>query len=146
MGKAITAMAPAASKLYTDDVSLLMVLLDTNPVFWATSETSSLGFSDFLSHFLAFLNSVLQLNQLNQVVVIATGHNSCGYIYDSSSYQNQSAGDGKAPAFCSELLTNLEEFMEKDEGLNSEDTVDDVGSSLLSGPLHPQPRIPTILR
>ncbi|KAG8660457.1 hypothetical protein MANES_02G162200v8 [Manihot esculenta] len=57
-------MASVPSKLYSDDVSLVMVLLDTNPFFWTTS---SLPFSQFLAQVLAFLNSMLLLNQLNQV-------------------------------------------------------------------------------
>ncbi|GAB4844897.1 RNA polymerase II transcription factor B subunit 4 [Ancistrocladus abbreviatus] len=164
-------MAPAPSKLYSDDVSLLVILLDTSPYFWMSSDSnpSSLSFSNFLSHVLSFLNSILLLNQLNQVVVIATGYNSCSYIYDSSlsssSSITQSTENGKMPAFCSELLENLEKFLENDEKLSSEQSVDGIGSSLLSGslsmalccilccqsyiysvffgqgPLHPQPRI-----
>ncbi|GAB2271469.1 RNA polymerase II transcription factor B subunit 4 [Dionaea muscipula] len=154
-------MAPAPSKLYTDDVSLLVLLLDANPYFWGSANSSSLSFPIFLSHVLSFLNSILLLNQLNQLVVIATGYNSCGYVYDSSlsslSSMTQSSRNERMPAFCSELLQNLEGFLEKDEKLSSEDSVDDVGSSLLSGslsmalcyiqrvfrsgPLHPQPRI-----
>ncbi|GMH17405.1 hypothetical protein Nepgr_019246 [Nepenthes gracilis] len=154
-------MASAPSKLCTDDVSLLVVLLDTNPYFWSTSNDSSVSLSNFLSHVLSFLNSILFLNQLNQVVVIATGYNSCGYIYDSSlsssSSITKSSGNGRVPAFCSELLENLEEFLTKDEKMSIEESIDGIGSSLLSGslsmalcyiqrifrsgPLHPQPRI-----
>ncbi|KAJ0954090.1 putative TFIIH subunit Tfb4/GTF2H3, von Willebrand factor A-like domain superfamily [Helianthus annuus] len=61
-----------------------MVLIDTNPLFWS-STAAPLSFSKFLSQVLSFVNSVLLLNQLNQVMVIATGLNSCDYIYDSSS-------------------------------------------------------------
>ncbi|XP_019154406.1 PREDICTED: RNA polymerase II transcription factor B subunit 4 [Ipomoea nil] len=142
-------MAPASSKLYTDDVSLLMVLIDTNPFFWSSMKNNdSFTFSKFLSHVISFLNSILLLSQLNQVVVIATGHNSCDYIFDSSDSSNQRAE-------C--MLEKLEEFVDKDESLSQEDSVDGVGSSLLSGslsmalcyiqrvfrsgPLHPQPRI-----
>lgn len=155
-------MAPAPSKLHADDVSLLMVLLDTNPYFWSSSNltTTTLSFTDFLSHALSFLNSILLLSQLNQVVVIASGYNSCGYVYDSSSSLIQSlkpSGDGGIPVFYSELLGNLEEFISKDEKLCKEESIDAVGASLLSGslslalcyiqrvfrsgPLHPQPRI-----
>lgn len=144
-------------KIYSDDVSLLVVLLDTNPYFW---NTSSLPFTNFLSHFLSFLNSVLLINQLNQIVVIATGYNSCGYIYDSSSASviaTQSTEGGKMPALCHNLLEKLEMFIIKDEQLSKDASVSGVGSSLLSGslsmalcyiqrifrsgPLHPQPRI-----
>ncbi|CAI9767337.1 unnamed protein product [Fraxinus pennsylvanica] len=142
-------MTPAASKLYTDDVSLLMVLIETNPFFW-NSINSTLSFSKFISNVLAFLNSILLLNRLNQVVVIATGYNSCDYIFDSSALHNHNQ---KAES----LLQKLEEFVDKDESLCRDDSVDGPGFSLLSGslsmalcyiqkvfrsgPLHPRPRI-----
>ncbi|XP_034676695.1 general transcription and DNA repair factor IIH subunit TFB4 isoform X2 [Vitis riparia] len=148
-------MAPVPSKLYSDDVSLLVVLLDTNPFFWSTA---SLPFSKFLSHVLAFLNSILLINQLNQVVVIATGCNSCNFIFDSSSVPaNPNLENGRMPALCSNLLQKLEEFVTGDEKLSKEVLAAGIGSSLLSGslsmalcyiqrvfrtgPLHPQPRI-----
>lgn len=142
-------MTPVSSKLLTDDVSLLMVLIDANPFFWS-SVKSSLPFSKFISHVLAFLNSILLLNQLNQVVVIATGYNSCGYIFDSSTSQGEEQR-------AEHLLQKLEEFVEKDKSVCQEDSVACPGFSLLagslsmalcyiqkvfrSGPLHPQPRI-----
>ncbi|RAL42480.1 hypothetical protein DM860_016767 [Cuscuta australis] len=142
-------MASAPSKLYTDDVSLLMVTIDTNPFFWSSMKNSdSFNFSIFLSHVISFLNSILLLNQLNQVVVIATGYNSCEYVFDSSEPSNQRA---------ERMLETLQEFLDKDESLSQEYSVDGVGSSLLSGslsmalcyiqrvfrsgPLHPHPRI-----
>lgn len=75
---------------------------------------------------LAFLNSILLLNQMNQVVVIATGYNSCDYVFDSSTSSMQRAE-------C--LLEKLEDFVDKDESLSQEDSVDGVGFSLLSGAL-----------
>ncbi|XP_061973219.1 general transcription and DNA repair factor IIH subunit TFB4 isoform X1 [Populus nigra] len=148
-------MTSVPSKLYSDDVSLVVVLLDTNPFFWTTS--SSLSFSQFLSHVLAFVNSILLLNQLNQVVVIASGYNACDYIYDSSSDASQlGSEDGRMPSLYSNLLQKLEEFMIKDEKLGKEQSQRAIKSSLLSGslsmalcyiqrvfrsgPLHPQPR------
>ncbi|CAA2999901.1 RNA polymerase II transcription factor B subunit 4 [Olea europaea subsp. europaea] len=135
--------------IFPDDVSLLMVLIDTNPFFWNSINTS-LSFSKFISNVLAFLNSILLLNQLNQVVVIATGYNSCDYIFDSSALQNHNQ-KGES------LLQKLEEFVDKDESLCRDDSVDGPGFSLLSGslsmalcyiqkvfrsgPLHPRPRI-----
>ncbi|KAK3023471.1 hypothetical protein RJ639_044851 [Escallonia herrerae] len=119
-------MSPVSSKLYADDVSLLMVLLDTNPFFWSTMNTS-LSFSKFLSHVLSFLNSILLLNQLNQVAVIATGFNSCNYIYDSSYGSSNQRPES--------LLQRLEEFVVKDEELSTEDPVDRIRPSLLSGSL-----------
>ncbi|KAJ0616533.1 putative TFIIH subunit Tfb4/GTF2H3, von Willebrand factor A-like domain superfamily [Helianthus annuus] len=141
-------MTPVSSKQYADDVSLLMVLIDTNPLFWS-STAAPLSFSKFLSQVLSFVNSVLLLNQLNQVMVIATGLNSCDYIYDSSS--------GPTTPMFETLLQKLEDFVAKDEELNKDDSVDGIGSSLLSGSLsmalcyiqrvfrsgslHPHPRI-----
>ncbi|XP_071708038.1 general transcription and DNA repair factor IIH subunit TFB4-like [Rutidosis leptorrhynchoides] len=136
-------MTPVSAKQYADDVSLLMVLIDTNPLVWSSTAT-------YLSQFISFLNSILLLNQLNQVVVIATGLNSCDYIYDSSSLSQTNKRTET-------LLQKLEEFVCKDEKLNKNDSVDGIGSSLLSGSLsmalcyiqrvfrsgslHPQPRI-----
>ncbi|KAL3730139.1 hypothetical protein ACJRO7_027183 [Eucalyptus globulus] len=147
-------MASAPSKLYTDDVSLLVVLLDANPFFWSAS---SLPFSKFISHVISFLNSVLLLNQLNQIVVIATGHNCCDYVYDSSSPASRSVGTGKLSALSVDLLEKLEEFVGRDEKLLKKEPEGSIASSLLSGslsmalcyiqrvfrsgPRHPHPRI-----
>ncbi|XP_015867094.3 general transcription and DNA repair factor IIH subunit TFB4 [Ziziphus jujuba] len=147
-------MNSVAPKLYADDVSLVMVVLDTNPFFWTTS---SLPFSKFLSHVLSFLNSIMLLNQFNQVVVIATGYNSCDYIYDSSLATDHGSENGKMPALCSNLLQKLEEFVIRDQQLRKDGSGEGLPSSLVSGslsmalcyiqkvfrsgPLHPQPRI-----
>ncbi|GLU01042.1 hypothetical protein SLE2022_183680 [Rubroshorea leprosula] len=147
-------MASVPSKLYADDVSLVMVLLDTNPFFWSSS---TLSFSQFLSHVLAFVNGLLTLNQLNQVVVIATGYNSCDYLFDSSSDTNRNFENGGMPAIYSSLLQRLDEFLTRDEQLGKEEAEGRIRSSLLSGSLsmalcyiqrvfrsgslHPQPRI-----
>lgn len=147
-------MASAPSKHYTDDISLLVVTLDTNPFFWSTFP---FHFSEFLSQVLAFLNSILLLGQLNQVVVIATGCNSCSYVYDSSSDRNHASTNGTMPALYSNLLHNLDEFVTKDQQLTTTHNPGTVPSSLLSGalsmalcyiqrafragPMHPQPRI-----
>lgn len=84
---------------------------------------------------LTFLNAILTLNQLNQVVVIATGYNSCDYIYDSSSATNQSFASGRMPALCADFLKKLEEFMIKDEQLGQEEQEGRIACSLLSGSL-----------
>lgn len=83
---------------------------------------------DFSLQVLAFLNSILLLNQMNQVVVIAAGYNSCSYIFDSSDpqSQNQRAED---------LLHKLEDFVDNDQELCREESVDGPGFSLLSGSL-----------
>ncbi|PIA65596.1 hypothetical protein AQUCO_00100827v1 [Aquilegia coerulea] len=154
-------MASVPSKLYSDDVSLLVVLIDTNPFFWGgvntTNASSSLSFSTFIAHVLSFINSILLLNQLNQVVVIATGVNSCNYIYDSSSQTvTENSENGIIPARSSQILRKLEEFVSADEQL-SKDLSQARVFSLLSGSLslalcyiqrvfrtgslHPQPRV-----
>ncbi|XVE95466.1 hypothetical protein REPUB_Repub02eG0100000 [Reevesia pubescens] len=115
-------MASAPAKLYADDVSLVVVLLDTNPFFWASSS-------------LYFSHAILTLNQLNQVLVIAAGYNSCDYIFDSSSDMNRSFENGRMPVICSSLLQNLEEFLTKDEQLSKEEPEGRIKSSLLSGSL-----------
>ena len=85
---------------------------------------------------LAFLNSILLINQLNQVVVIATGCNSCNFIFDSSSVPaNPNLENGRMPALCSNLLQKLEEFVTGDEKLSKEVLAAGIGSSLLSGSL-----------
>lgn len=60
--------------------------------------------------------------------MIATGHNSCDYIFDSSDSQSQNQ---RAEI----LLQKLEEFVDKDESLCREDSVDGPSFSLLSGSL-----------
>ncbi|XP_072982270.1 general transcription and DNA repair factor IIH subunit TFB4 [Typha latifolia] len=145
------------SKLYSDDVSLVVLLVDINPFFWASSNGgTTLPFSTFLNQVIPFMNSLLLLNQLNHVVLIATGVYSCSYIYDSE----EGGGGGHVPAVCSEILGKLEEFVAKDGRLGKgSDRVSPGGgvASLLSGSLslalcyiqrvfrsgarHPQPRI-----
>ncbi|XP_027368084.1 general transcription and DNA repair factor IIH subunit TFB4 isoform X1 [Abrus precatorius] len=147
-------MPSAPTKLYADDVSLLVVTLDTNPFFWSTFP---FPFSEFLSQVLAFLNSILLLGQLNQLIVIATGCNSCSYVYDSTSTNNHASATATMPALYSNLLHNLEDFLAKDQKLAAPHSPGTVPSSLLSGslsmalcyiqrafrsgPMHPQPRI-----
>ncbi|KAK9096030.1 hypothetical protein Sjap_021527 [Stephania japonica] len=146
-------MASVPSKLYTDDVSLVVVLLDTNPFFWGAT---TFPFSEFLRHVLAFLNSILLLNQLNQVVVIATGLSSCDYVFDSSAPSKvEGLESGRMPVLYSRVLQRLEEFVGSDErsvrsngGRRRGGTLAVVGVVGLldiqrvfrSGALHPQPR------
>ncbi|KAJ6809562.1 putative general transcription factor IIH subunit 3 [Iris pallida] len=142
--------AAAPSKLYSDDVSLAVVLLDTNPFFWASAAaSSSLPFSKFLNHVIPFLNSLLLLNQFNQVVLIATGAASCGYIYDSSA-----SPSSDVPAVRAHILRKMEEFLDRDrKNAGADVTVSSLLSGSLSlalcyiqrvfrsGAIHPQPRI-----
>lgn len=128
-----TMTTSAPSKNYADDVSLLVVTLDTNPFFWSSFP---FHFSEFLSQVLAFLNSILLLGQLNQVVVIATGCNSCSYVYDSASDKNHASTNGTMPAIYSNLLHNLDEFVAKDQQLTTpHHKPGTIPSSLLSGAL-----------
>lgn len=158
-------MTSAPSKIYSDDVSLVVVLVDVNPLFWAAGAGASGGnhpattlpFAKLVNHVILFLNSLLLLNQLNQVVLIATGINSCGYIYDSEI--SRSKGGDKVSMVQSEIIHRLEEFVDRDRKLQkgSQRVVGSSVSSLLSGSLslalcyiqkvfrsgtiHPQPRI-----
>ena len=92
-------------------------------------------FGNCFPQVLAFLNSILLLSQLNQIVVIATGCNSCSYIYNSSSDSNHSSEALGMPALYSNLLQKLEEFVAKDEQLGKAQTPGAIASSLLSGSL-----------
>ena len=92
----------------------------------------------FLLQLLSFLNSILLLNQINQIIVIATGCNSCDYIYDYYLSANPGIENRKLPALCSELLKKLEDFVTRDEQLNkqqSQSLPPTTTSSLLSGSL-----------
>ncbi|KAF7083081.1 hypothetical protein CFC21_091471 [Triticum aestivum] len=147
-------MTSAHSKLYSDDVSLVVVVVDTNPFFWAGA---ALPFADFLSHLIHFVNSLLLLSNLNHVVIIAAGVSSCAYVFDSGNAGASGAADvaetlGKASR-------KMEEFIKQDaRETASNGTVADGGAaSLFSGALslalcyiqrifrsgtrHPQPRI-----
>ncbi|KAL5059153.1 hypothetical protein RYX36_030757, partial [Vicia faba] len=79
---------------------------------------------------LAFLNSITQ-----PIVVIATGYNSCSYIYDSSSSKNHASTKGTTSALYSNLLHSLDEFIAKDKQLTMAHKLGIVPSSLLSGSL-----------
>lgn len=160
-------MASAGSNPPQDDVSLVVVLLDTNPFFWASAassgQPSSLTFPQFLEHVLAFFNSILLLHQMNQLVVIGTGTNSCEFIYDSST-MNSEYKKSKDIKGAEEFLTpstiivqQLEDFIKRDQALNTNNNTAKNIHSLLSGslsmalcyiqkiirggPSHPQPRI-----
>ncbi|XP_057797361.1 general transcription and DNA repair factor IIH subunit TFB4-like isoform X6 [Salvia miltiorrhiza] len=135
-------MTPVSSKLYADDVSLLMVLIDTNPFFWNSAQ-STLPFSKFLTHFLHFYEKIKA-----QCLFAICKAGNVGFFFTDPQSQNQRAED---------LLDKLEEFVDNDQELCREQSVDGPGFSLLSGslsmalcyiqrvfrtvPLHPQPRI-----
>ncbi|KAK3155906.1 hypothetical protein QOZ80_2AG0100270 [Eleusine coracana subsp. coracana] len=147
-------MTSSLSKLYSDDVSLVVVVVDTNPFFWAAS---ALPFADFFSHLVHFVNSILLLNHLNRVVVIAAGVSSCAYVFDSSD-ASAPGGAGVAATF-DKTSCKMKEFIEQDARATKGNSSVDSGNaaSLLSGALslalcyiqrifrsgtrHPQPRI-----
>lgn len=84
---------------------------------------------------LPFLNSILLLNQLNHVVVIATGINSCAYVYDSSMAPRSGYSNGNMPAVFSETLAKLAEFVAREKEMVGDDEAVGKASSLLSGSL-----------
>ncbi|TVU33556.1 hypothetical protein EJB05_25381 [Eragrostis curvula] len=147
-------MTSSHSKLYSDDVSLVVVVVDTNPFFWAEA---ALPFANFFEHLVHFVNSILLLNHLNRVVVIAAGVSSCAYIFDSSD-ATAPGGAGVAATF-DKTKHKVKEFIDQDalatKGNSSVDSNN--AASLLSGALslalcyiqrifrsgtrHPQPRI-----
>lgn len=160
-------MASAGSNPPKDDVSLVVALLDTNPFFWASAassgQASSLTFPQFLEHVLAFFNSILLLHQMNQLVVIGTGTNSCEFIYDSST-MNSEYKKSKDRNDSQEFLTpsttivqQLEDFIRRDQSASTNNNAAKNIHSLLSGslsmalcyiqrilrggPSHPKPRI-----
>uniref|UniRef100_M8C5L7 General transcription and DNA repair factor IIH subunit TFB4 n=1 Tax=Aegilops tauschii TaxID=37682 RepID=M8C5L7_AEGTA len=131
-------MTSAHSKLYSDDVSLVVVVVDTNPFFWAGA---ALPFADFLSHLIHFVNSLLLLSNLNHVVIIAAGVSSCAYVFDSGNAGASGAADvaetlGKASR-------KMEEFIKQDarETASNGTVADgDIQRIFRSGTRHPQPR------
>ncbi|XP_066321115.1 LOW QUALITY PROTEIN: general transcription and DNA repair factor IIH subunit TFB4-like [Miscanthus floridulus] len=147
-------MTSAHSKLYSDDVSLVVVVVDTNPFFWAAA---ALPFADFFAHLIHFVNSILLLNHLNRVVVIAAGVSSCAYILDSSD-ASPSGGVGVSDTF-DRASRKAEEFIAQDARATAGNgsVASANAASLLSGALslalcyiqrifrsgtrHPQPRI-----
>ena len=73
----------------TDDRSLLIVLVETNPRTWETSEgkgegtPASRGLSSVLGATITFLNAFFALNQQNRAVVVAVHGDGCHYLYTS---------------------------------------------------------------
>uniref|UniRef100_A0A0D9YLM2 General transcription and DNA repair factor IIH subunit TFB4 n=2 Tax=Oryza glumipatula TaxID=40148 RepID=A0A0D9YLM2_9ORYZ len=122
----------ASSKLYSDDVSLAVVVVDTNPLFWATA---ALPFADFFAHLIHYVNSLLLLNHLNHVVVIAVGLSSCTYIFDSSDASASGAAD--VAATFAKASRKMDEFIAEDARATSSNgsVADGNAASLLSGAL-----------
>ncbi|KAE8766962.1 general transcription factor IIH subunit 3 [Hordeum vulgare] len=147
-------MTSAHSKLYSDDVSLVVVVVDTNPFFWAGA---ALPFADFLSHLIHFVNSLLLLSNLNHVVIIAAGVSSCAYVFDSGNAG--ASGTADVAETLGKASRKLEELIKQDarETVGNGTVADGGAASLFSGALslalcyiqrifrsgsrHPQPRI-----
>ncbi|KAI9146336.1 TFIIH subunit Tfb4/p34 [Paraphysoderma sedebokerense] len=75
--------------LSEDDISLLVVIVDTNPFSWInlsksndSSEAIQL-FSQVLEHLIIFINSYLALNHDNQLAVLASHIKKSHYLYPS---------------------------------------------------------------
>uniref|UniRef100_A0A0D9VBM7 General transcription and DNA repair factor IIH subunit TFB4 n=1 Tax=Leersia perrieri TaxID=77586 RepID=A0A0D9VBM7_9ORYZ len=121
-----------ASKLYSDDVSLAVVVVDTNPFFWAGA---ALPFSEFFAHLIHYVNSILLLNHLNHVVVIAAGLSSCTYIFDSSDAGASGAAD--VAATFGKASRRMDEFIEQDARATTSNgsVADGNAASLLSAQL-----------
>lgn len=72
-----------------DDKSLLIVLLETNPRVWESSEgkgegtAAALGLTHVLGATVTFLNAFFALNQQNRAAVIAVHDETCHYLYTS---------------------------------------------------------------
>ncbi|KAL6888577.1 hypothetical protein ACP4OV_009603 [Aristida adscensionis] len=115
-----------------DDVSLVVVVVDTNPFFWAAA---ALPFAEFFAHLVHFVNSLLLLNHLNRVVVIAAGVSSCAYIFDSND-GSVPGGEGVAATF-DKASRKVEEFIAQDARTTSGNSSVTSGNaaSLLSGAL-----------
>ena len=82
-----------------------------------------------------FVNSILLLNHLNLVVVIAAGVSSCAYIFDSSD-TSAPGGAGVAATF-DKTSQKMEEFIAQDAHATTSNSSVDSGNaaSLLSGAL-----------
>lgn len=70
-----------------DDASLLIVVVETNPMYWASQKGKSSGtaaaqgLKRTIEQLLVFLNSFMVLNQQNRCAVIAVHADSCHYLY-----------------------------------------------------------------
>ncbi|CAI5510315.1 unnamed protein product [Closterium sp. Naga37s-1] len=68
---------PVPACTESQDLSLLVLVVDVNPFFWALRPPSLPTFHDFLSQLRVFLNAYLLLHSANRAAVIATGHSCC---------------------------------------------------------------------
>lgn len=146
-----------------DDVSQVVMLLDVNPYFWGRRSieitgfgSTGLTFNQFMQNVVLFINSILLLNNLNEVVVIAYGARSCGFVFSSNSEKIKNDKQQVSPS--TRILKQMEELLSKEVVLpNAAERDSNNDYSLLSGalsmslcyiqktlkagPSHPQPRI-----
>ena len=83
-----------------------------------------------------FMNSILLLNNLNQLVVIAYGARTCGFVFNSESSSSEPSGSRnkrQQASFPSRILKQLERFLQKENVLPEEVNFNEF--SLLSGAL-----------
>ena len=65
----------------TTSGNLLAVILDTNPCQPSFLGQNPARFTQWIDGSLAFLNSHLSLNQLNEAALISAGSGSCNFLY-----------------------------------------------------------------
>ena len=83
-----------------------------------------------------FMNSILLLNNINQLVVIAYGARTCGFVFNSESSSSEPSGSRnkrQQVSFPSRILKQLERFLQKESVLPEEVNFNEF--SLLSGAL-----------
>ena len=83
-----------------------------------------------------FMNSILLLNNLNQLVVIAYGARTCGFVFNSESSSSEPSGSRnkrQQASFPSRIFKQLERFLQKESVVPEEVNFNEF--SLLSGAL-----------
>ncbi|GJP50970.1 hypothetical protein CLOM_g10124 [Closterium sp. NIES-68] len=83
--------------LAAEDLSLLVLVVDVNPFFWAQRPPSLPTFHDFLSQLRVFLNAYLLLHSANKAAVIATGYSSCAFVHPTPPVASSSSSSTSAP-------------------------------------------------
>ena len=122
-----------------DSKSLLVVICDVNPSWWANLDSTKDTYSSFqhcIDSLIVFCNSYLMMNHKNKLAFIACHSNECRFIYPKRNHvsvedQDDHHGDGK-----------FEFFIEFDESVTTElkelveiDNLDKNAPSLLAGAL-----------
>jgi hypothetical protein len=82
------------------------------------------------------MNTILLLNNSNQLVVIAYGARTCSFVFNSESVSNEASGSRnkrQKPSSPSRILKHLERFLQKESVLPEDANFSEF--SLLSGAL-----------